>query len=89
MTLSIDLCVNMKKITSLTQIKSKLELLAEKYQANHSYSAHELEGIGHKIFKHYFIFTLNFEELKDDILKILIKDIKNIKNVSIDQIINI
>ena len=89
MTLTIDLCVNMKKITSLTQIKSKLELLAEKYKANHSYSTHELEGIGHKIFKHYFIFTLNFEELKDDILKILIKDIKNIKNVSIDRIVNI
>ena len=89
MTLTIDLCVNMKKISSITQIKNKLELLAEKYNANHSYSSHELEGVGHKILKHNFIFTLNFDELKDEILKILIKDIKNIKNVYIEQILNI
>lgn len=89
MTLTIDLCVNMKKNSSITQIKNKLELLAEKYNANHSYSYHELQGVGHKILKHNFIFTLNFDELKDDILKILIKDIKNIKNVYIDQILNI
>jgi len=89
MTLTINLCVNMKKISSLTLIKRKLEGIAEKYNANHSYSTHELEGSGHKILKHNFIFTLNFEELRDDILKVLIKDIKNIKNVFIDEIINI
>ena len=53
MTLSIDLCVNMKKITSLTPINNHLENLANKYNACFSYSTHELEGIGHKILKHY------------------------------------
>tara|TARA_B110000027_G_scaffold67511_1_gene72183 strand:- start:3773 stop:3883 length:111 start_codon:yes stop_codon:yes gene_type:complete len=32
-----------EKISSLTLIKGKLEGIAEKYNANHSYSTHELE----------------------------------------------
>jgi len=87
MTLSIDLCVNMKKITSLTPINNHLENLANKYNASFSYSTHELEGIGHKIIKHNYIYNLSFNDNKNLELKKLIREIKQFKYITIDNII--
>ena len=86
MTLLIELAVNMKKINSLTIISEKLTELVNKYKASLSYSNHEIEGIGHKILKHYFIYTLQFEKINDIDYKNLLKDIKKIKYIYIEKI---
>ena len=88
MTLLIELAVNMKKINSITNITKEIQNLAEKYNSSLSYSDHEIEGIGHKILKHYYIFSLQFENLINDDYINLLKEIKIIKNVKIENIFN-
>ena len=86
MTISIDLCVNMKKTKSLTFINNYIENIAKKYDACFSFTTHELEGSGHKILKHNYIYNLTFDEKENFDIKKLIGEIKSIKIISIDNI---
>ena len=78
----------MNNISSLTDITNKLTTLAEKYNSSLSYSNHEIEGIGHKILKHYYIYSLNFEDLNEKEYRKLLKEIKQINNIKIENIHN-
>lgn len=86
MTLLIEIIVNMNKINSLTNITNHLNNLAEKYNSSLSYSNHEIEGIGHKILKHNYVFSLHFENLKETDRANILREIKVIKNVKIENI---
>tara|TARA_B100002019_G_C21107844_1_gene516855 strand:+ start:568 stop:855 length:288 start_codon:yes stop_codon:yes gene_type:complete len=88
MTILIEIIANMKNINSLTNITNSLKKLSEKYNSSLSYSNHEIEGIGHKILKHYYIFSLQFESINDEDYKQLLREIKLIKNIRIENIYN-
>ena len=88
MTILIEIIANMKNLNSLTNITNNLKNLSEKYNSSLSYSNHEIEGIGHKILKHYYVFSLQFERINDEDFKQLVKEIKLIKNIQIENIYN-
>jgi len=88
MTILIEISANMKNINSLTNINNNLNNLAKKYNSSLSYSNHEIEGIGNKIFKHYYIFSLQFESINDIDYEELLKEIKLIKSIKIENIYN-
>lgn len=88
MTILIEIIANMKNINSLTNISNNLKNLSEKYNSSLSYSNHEIEGIGNKILKHYYVFSLQFESINNEDYEQLIKEIKLIKNIQIENIYN-
>tara|TARA_Y100000389_G_C17466422_1_gene526074 strand:- start:4724 stop:5119 length:396 start_codon:yes stop_codon:yes gene_type:complete len=85
MSLIIEISFSISKLPNITQLKTILTDLAEKYNSISNYFTHEIEGHNVSIDRNDCIHIVEFSMAKEDILN-YIKNVRKIKNVKIDSI---
>ena len=86
MTLVIEISVDIIKIKSFTNIIKYINQLIENYIPNYSHSHNETKGIGKQFLENKLIYTLYFEEISENNLIALKKDINKNKHTCIENL---
>ena len=81
----IELAVNLKNITNLTEIRNNLYNKAEKCQVETYYSTYEFMGVNRSLQRNHCILTFKFRE-NEELVAEFIKYTKLFHNVSIESV---
>ena len=83
MTYIIEISINIKKNSNISEITNNIILIANDHRMNKFYKEFEFIGKNRQIYRNHCILTIEFEE-HDELVSLFIKKIKKIKTARIE-----